>query len=145
MWIMMRIVALSLFFFSTMSSPSSSSWPAGRLSIPPLAGPPKAAVRVASHYGGWATSAMTLMCAMFSHPVHALLDVVGRWESSTDGTTTCAGLDWRDWEKREINEMGDIQSACQVNITCTRWYIWTYDEQFKKFVDPEKHFRSWWT
>jgi hypothetical protein len=38
--------------------------------------------------------------------------------------------------------MGDIQLLCNVSITCTRGYIWTCGKQFKKFVDPEMHFRS---
>jgi hypothetical protein len=31
----------------------------------------------------------------------------------------------REEEKREINEMGDMHSACHISITCIRGYIWT--------------------
>jgi hypothetical protein len=52
-WILIRVDALPLVFFSTMPSPSSSSWPEGRLSIPPLAGVLKAGARSASRCSGW--------------------------------------------------------------------------------------------
>jgi hypothetical protein len=93
----MRIDALALVFFTTMLSPSSSSWPAGHLSIPPhLLGPPKASTQGASRYGGWATPVMALVRAISSHPMDALVDVAGGSESGTDGTTIPARLDRRD-------------------------------------------------
>ena len=58
-----------------------------------------------------AASAMALVCAIFVHAVDALVDVVSGSESSTDSPR--AGLDWRDWEKREINETGNVQQAFQ--------------------------------
>jgi hypothetical protein len=75
-----------------------------------------------------ATSAIALICAINGHQVDTLVDVVGRPERGTDDTTARAGLGWRDYEKREINEMGDIQSACHVNITCIYGYIWICGE-----------------
>jgi hypothetical protein len=48
--------------------------------------------------------------------VDVLVDVVGRLQSGTDGMTACAGLDRKDWEKREINKTGDIKSVCHVSI-----------------------------
>lgn len=70
------------------------------------------------------TSAISLVCAMNGHPVDALVDVVGGLERGTNDMTACAGLGWRDCEKRDINETEDIQSACHVNITCTYGYIY---------------------
>jgi hypothetical protein len=57
-----------------------------------------------------------------------LVDVVSVLESGMDGKTAREGLDLRDLEKRGINEIGDIQSACHVIITCTHGYIRTYGE-----------------
>ena len=54
---------------------------------------------------------MALVCVIFIHEVHALVDVVSGSESSIDSPR--AGLDWRDWEKREINAAGNVQQACQ--------------------------------
>jgi hypothetical protein len=82
---MMRIDALPLLFFSTIPSPSSSSWPVGHLSIPPHAGAPKAAARGASCYGGWGHISDDALCAMSGHNksnkirVDALGDVVVIW------------------------------------------------------------------
>jgi hypothetical protein len=66
----------------------------GRLRLP-LEVPPAVVARAAS--------AIALVCAMFGHSVDALVDVVGRLESGTDGTTPRVGLD--------------------VSITCTRGCI----------------------
>ena len=97
--------------FFIMPSPSScsSSWPTCQSRH--LMGPSNATARVASHCGGRVASAMALVCVIFIHEVHALVDVVSGSESSTDSPR--AGLDWRDWEKREINEAGNVQQACQ--------------------------------
>lgn len=56
------------------------------------------------------------------HAVDTLVDVLGGLEGGRTSMIARAGLDRRDREKRNINEMRGILSACHVSITCTREY-----------------------